>query len=87
MCEWAIIQKALHLNRTICISSYDNLLPFKSLINKSFTLFTSLSKNPPYHGARGKFKCHSINLLATKFLLSSEVKFDPLSDITLSGQP
>ena len=36
---------------------------------------------------RGKFKCCSINLLATKFLLSSETKFDPLSDITLSEQP
>ena len=76
-----------HANNTVCISSYGNLLSFKYLINKSFTLFTNLSNNPPYHRVRGKFKYHSINLLATKFLLSSETKSDPLSDITLSGQP
>ena len=82
-----LFKKASHSNKTVGICSYDNLLHFKSLINKSFTLFTILSKNSPYHGARGKLKCHSINLLATKFLLSSKTKFDPLSDITLSGQP
>ena len=71
----------------VCISLYDNLLNFKSLINKSITLFTYLSKNLTYHRARVKLKCHCINVLAPKFLFLSETKFDPLSDIILSGQP
>ena len=78
---------APHSNNTVCISSYDNLLPFKSLFNISLILFTSLSRGPPYHGSRVKFKFYSLYLLATKFLLSSETQFHPLFDITLSGQP
>ena len=74
-------------NNAVCISLYDNLLNFKSLINKSITLFTYLSKNLTYHRARVKLKCHCINVLAPKFLFLSETKFDPLSDIILSGQP
>ena len=77
---------ASHSNKTVCISSYDNLLLFKPFINNSFTPFTSLSKNSTYHGGRGKFKCYSINLLATKFLLSPETKIDPSYDMTLFTQ-
>ena len=85
MSGW-LFKIASHSNKTVCISSCDNLLFFKPFINKSFTPFTSLSKNSTYHGARGKFKCYSINLLATKFLLSPETKIDPLYDMTLFRQ-
>ena len=85
MSGW-LFKIASHSNKAVCISSYDNLLLFKPFINKSFTPFTSLSKNSAYHGARGKFKCYSINLLAKKFLLSPETKIGPLYDMTLFRQ-
>ena len=48
-----LLKIASHSNNTVCISSYGNLLHFRSLINESFTPFTSFSKNPMYHGAKG----------------------------------
>lgn len=70
----------MNVNNTVCISLYNIPLPFKFLIKISSTFFTSLLKNPPYHGVRVRFKCHSINLLATKFLLLSGTKSDSISD-------
>ena len=47
-------------SRNTYASSYDNIVSFFSY--KSFAFFVRLSKNTPYLGKSGKFKCYSISL-------------------------
>ena len=73
--------------RIVCNSSYDSLLLPTGFFRLLFTVETSLSQNPPYHGALSGLNFHSTFLALTKDWVSSAIEQGPLSDNTVTGQP
>ena len=69
-------------------TSHNMVFNFSYFIrNNTFVLLTNLSKNPPYHGASGKFAFQSTPILLTNSFVSTDTKFFPESGMILLGQP